>query len=443
MSKVLLCVILCGFGHVVHCADELISWHDMNLSAYRGRVTQCPMNMTSNADDSACVCLPGFYKVDGVCAQCEAGTFKAIAGDNACQSCRNHSVSLKGALSLNDCLCSKGYFLSGESCVSCASGTYKEFVGPSACLACPEFSGTLQTGSVSLTNCLCDEGYHGQNGGPCVACGNNTYKNVRGNFNCQPCPNYMLSDMASTANTDCRCREGYTGQNGQACTPCSVGSFKRQSGSAGCEQCPANSNSSLAASGCVSIRGYVAKNKIRFKRQLILTVGTFNDTARLNYRETVANDAKVSVSQVKIVSVTVITRRRLLSSTETLEIETEITASVEETDTVTSNLSDDVTVELAFDPCPENTYTASEGESACHDCPAHSHSSPGSVQCTCDAGYRGDWTACQSCPYDHFCDGTGLVKPEPCPENSTAPMFSVSEDNCTCLGGFEKEGLDS
>lgn len=85
--------------------------------------------------------------------------------------------------------------------------------------------------------------------------------------------------------------------------------------------------------------------------------------------------------------------------------------------------------------CAENSFKDTSGDATCTPCHSNSHSAAGSVECTCDSGYWGDGS-CSACPPDHYCDGTGAKYA--CAGNSTSPMYSTSEDDCTCVSGFMK-----
>lgn len=64
---------------------------------------------TSNAARDACVCRPGNTRVDGVCVDCVAGTYKMDSGDEACTSCESNSISPAGSTSIDACVCGIGY----------------------------------------------------------------------------------------------------------------------------------------------------------------------------------------------------------------------------------------------------------------------------------------------------------------------------------------------
>ena len=86
--------------------------------------------------------------------------------------------------------------------------------------------------------------------------------------------------------------------------------------------------------------------------------------------------------------------------------------------------------------CPEKTYCP--GGKSNVQCPANSHSPPGSTSstdCVCNAGYFGNArSGCTRCPAGMFCPG-GETKTQ-CPANSYSNRGSVKLADCTCNAGF-------
>tara|TARA_B100001540_G_scaffold245576_1_gene220727 strand:- start:7093 stop:7845 length:753 start_codon:yes stop_codon:yes gene_type:complete len=246
----------------------------------------------------------------------------------------------------------------------------------------------------------------------------------------------MISPDASTSVSECQCLPGYTPSNSGGCTPCPAGQFKVGVNSDTCSQCRANSQSVQGSAGCLSIPGFTIRNLVRFTRLVLKTIAEFDEAAQLQYRHDIAAEAFVSVEQVSIVSITEVTiGRRLLSTA--VNVETEISASVSETGNVTATFeNDNMSVTEVSASCPEDTYKADTSNADCVPCPANSHSNASSTECTCDAGFYGIFTNCQSCAVDNYCEGDGLMVA--CPGNSTAPIGSEKEDDCTCVGGFQK-----
>ena len=343
-----------------HLHAETITFKDVPLTDYAGRVEACPGFSTSNADFSGCVCIAGYFTSSGSCVACMEGKYKDSVGNVTCTDCWDHSTSLAGSMDIMECLCDEGYTLvqdgAGHSCVECEVGKYKQFAGVIECRECSSHSNTLTTGSTLKQDCHCDMGYTGPNGGPCEECGEDTFKNVTGSGVCFNCPAHSTTSLTVGLFTEieaCQCKAGYTGPNGGPCQMCEAGKFKAGVGPQACDDCPLNSDSSAGAAICLCNPGYDG-------------------------------------------------------------------------------------VAGACLACEENEYKAESGEGPCVGCESNAYSAPGSVECTCNPGWRGFHTSCVSCPPNRYCNGTGGSWP--CPANSSSPMYSVSEDNCTCLRGFEKQG---
>ena len=450
MTKALAFALLCI---LLYTHADTISRHTLDLSAYLGRVTQCPAFSTSNADNSACICIAGYFRSGNSCVQCAAGTFKDTSGDQACSDCSYHfhalSSSAPGADSIDACLCEPGLWHTQATCQNCPIGTYTSFHGAKACTTCPDNSNTASVKGNALTACQCNAGFTGPNGGPCTGCDAGSYKPAPGSQPCTGCPNHMTSPAESTSLTQCQCLPGFTGTNGGSCAPCSPGTFKTSTGEASCSLCLDNTESTEGASACVAKPGFTIRNRVRFTMRISKTLAQFDEAAQQLYKQDIATRASVDVSQVTIISITEVqgnVLRRLLSTS--LDVETEISTAPEETDSVTTaittstnsssdeTLIGDTTTSTASEACAENTYKADSGDEGCTPCPANSFSASGSTACTCNPGYRGDFLNCQVCAVDHYCIGDGTMVE--CPANSTSPQLSVSEDNCTCLGGFQK-----
>ena len=113
---------------------------------------------------------------------CGEGTWKEQAGPEACEAC------------------GPGYFqpvlASNTACSMCSAGTYS-LEAASACTTCPDQSHS-PAGSINITNCTCNAGYTGPDGGPCVSCGEGTWKEQAGPEACEACgPGYFQPVLAS------------------------------------------------------------------------------------------------------------------------------------------------------------------------------------------------------------------------------------------------------
>lgn len=423
---------------IMHGYAGIISRHSLNLGSYRGRVTQCPLGSTSNVDSSACECLPGRYLNGEGCEECPVGSFKDHKGNDACVLCttvRPFSTSVRGALTVDECLCVAGRTLVGSTCEECEPGLYKQYAGSHGCMTCPDLSVSL-AGSTSLTQCLCTPGSTGTYGNLCEQCEAGKFKSSTGSASCLDCGANMISPDASISQDACQCVPGFTPSNDGGCTPCASGQFKVGINSNACTQCRDNSQSEQGSAECLSKPGFTMQNLVRFTRTLSKSLQEFDSEAQAQYRHEIAMEASVHVEQVSIISITEITVGRRLLSTSVI-VETEISATPSETLNVTATFnSDNVSVTQTSVSCLANTYKAEVSNSECVRCPSNSHSDVGSTECICDAGFHGNFTSCVVCAVDHFCVGDGSM--DDCPANSSAPMNSVEEANCTCLGGFRK-----
>ena len=264
--------LLFSIAHVflVHEAGAfLLSFRSLGLSSFLGRVTTCPEGSIAYAgsiDIADCVCIPGRYKLNGVCEMCPANTYKHEVGDSVCTTCPADTLSLPGASSVDACLCDIGYGLTGDvgaanMCQQCSPGAYKDFVANAACLQCPQNSSSLAWASSSVGDCICLPGYSGGAlDNNCKPCDIGFYKTAQ-HAECQQCPSFTTTEQVGSDTLEhCVCVQGYTAANaGEACEPCASGLYKDFTGSVSCLECPANSTSAEAAtslSNCVCEPGF-------------------------------------------------------------------------------------------------------------------------------------------------------------------------------------------
>jgi hypothetical protein len=427
-------------------------------------------------------CVAGSYKTlagPAPCDNCPADTFSTTVGKQTagCEACGPQSQSLAGSDEATDCRCNVGYSgLDGGTCAMCGTGRYKSAVGSARCLDCEEnrFQPLLAQTSVAAcqlcganslsargnslqAGCQCAPGYTGPNGGTCEACYMGEYKQERGPQactlcptetyssglaqtavdTCEACPQSSIAAEGSTARTDCRCGPGFQVEQaglptsscvacaGGVCSNCSAGEYaaghNNESGAwtclpcasgfaaaaqGYCDACPINATAprgSAVLEDCLCDPGYTGPNggtcvfcpPGKFKPQF----GAMSCTA-----------------------------------------------------------------------CPRDTFsprTAVEFQSDCASCMPNTESAPGSDSrddCKCSAGWTSmvagvdgelcagcaagtfknatGHAACEACPvntYGNVSNSTSVDACTPCYNNSYAPAGSDSQEDCSCLGGYERQ----
>ncbi len=442
---------------VVFCRAlaDTVTYHSLDVSEYAGRVVTCPEFSTSTEDNVECVCLAGYYSSGSSCGACQVGKFKDSVGNETCSDCRDHSTSLVASVSEDDCLCLEGFTLNGVICQACAVGKYKQYVGLAACSDCPSYTTTLLTGSDMLTDCKCEVGYTGPDGQECVECESNTFKNETGSGACYGCPEHSTTEITLGLFTEieaCKCQAGFSGPDGGSCVACGPGTFKGHVGSEACAPCPANENSLQAAEVCLCDPRYFralpsSAYSLGYESGSYAIAGVVRPTLE------VARGVSTSISWPSGHPL-IVSTAEIWQQTETGYLTYVTVDHTSMTTTVTVPASFTGSTLYYFcgrhqgmgigqisvtsgvcEVCAENSFKDTLGDAACTPCHSNSHSAAGSVACTCDPGYWGD-ASCTACPPDHYCDGTGAMYA--CDEHSTSPMYSTSEDDCTCVSGFEK-----
>ena len=454
--------------------------------------TDCKCNKGyTGGDGTTCTaCVAGTYKTtvgSQTCTNCAANTYStALARETSnCETCATNSQSPPGSDELIDCKCNAGY--SGEdggACTACGSGRYKAVVGSAPCSECQEnnyqplYAQTSVTackycGANSLSpvanalqaSCQCAPGYTGENGGICTACFMGKFKPAKGSqpctlcpsetysgataqtsiTTCKQCPQFSLAVMGSSARTDCHCIQGYYTDdfgletsrctmcapgtyndklNAEACSKCAAGKFSDKDaatneetcttcpsgysheGQAQCESCPGNSTAlpgSDMLTDCQCNPGYTGNNG---ETCMYCVPGKF----------------KVDFGPA------------------------------------------------ACTNCPPDTYSpdiAREFENDCDNCLANSQAPAGSDSrddCKCKVGWTSnlpglDGEQCVACSPGKFKDKIGHYACELCEKDTYLPFSSStskaacqncflnsksdpgsdSEEDCLCVGGFERE----
>lgn len=149
------------------------------------------------------------------------------------------------------------------SCVACAEDTYKDIPGPTACKPCAAHA-VSGRGSEHAGECLCKTGYAGGTAGGCSACPINTFGMISV---CQACAAGSSSPALSGSESNCTCNAGYFRSDSPTaaarlanCSICPADSFSNTSEAAACTACPAFSSApagSTHAEDCECIEGYL------------------------------------------------------------------------------------------------------------------------------------------------------------------------------------------
>lgn len=257
--------------------DDVMTADGLNLTDYDAdRVGLCGTGMTTDANNTACVCVEGYGFVNDACSECAVGTYKDFAGNASCSACPAHSTSLLGSASATECLCAAGFAFNGSACVECGIGTYKAYAANEACLACEALRTTDAVGSTAASDCVCVAGYQ-DNAGVCEPCAVGTHDD--GNNVCVSCgagESTLSTGSASAAECVCAvgfgwhvfddreaCPAGWTAAEclyggylppgvaqGEAhCALCPSGTFKNWVGSEECAAVPANTVQALEVGG--------------------------------------------------------------------------------------------------------------------------------------------------------------------------------------------------
>lgn len=395
------------------------------------------------------------------CEPCARGTFKA-AGDHApCTVCAPGTSGVADGLRAD-----------ASACAPCAPGTYSVLqyshearVEVPQCVACPA-EAVSGAGSTSLANCSCDTGFaFVATGAACEPCAPGRYKLEVSNTLCRPCeagsyalgaaslctpcpPNSTTAAGGAVDSAACVCRAGYVLTSpvpvhaGGACALCAPGSFSESLGAATCEDCgalsflapgtppgvracvacPPRSRAKSRAHSvldCIPLPGLLraATNRtVRVELELALGVSPAAATAqRQRLRSAVAAAARaacscaVALGDVIITNLVTYHARRLLSDGSLLEVAILVPSFADGELLVTSLSLQQISAQLADPALPLTAITAG----------------PALV-------VEDDFFV--ACPLDSYCPDSSTIVP--CPANSTAPMASSSESDCTCMPGL-------
>jgi len=196
-----------------------------------------------------------------LCVECPEGTFSGAIGANSSEVCQicpaGTNSSIMGATSLSDCeVCPEGTYApeGASTCRDCPPNTVSNERSTQHvdCKCAPGSNGP--DGGPCL---VCSAGlFKPVNGtAPCDPCEAGKYSEyATKSSSCNHCPPNADSPSQSDAVTDCTCKAGYYGDDGTPCTACGQGTFKNRTGADPCTDCGAGYYNSLLAlnssSGC-------------------------------------------------------------------------------------------------------------------------------------------------------------------------------------------------
>ena len=232
------------------------------------------------------------------CTQCEAGKYNAQTSGNdqtdSCLSCSTASptfaISVTGAIAVSECFCKPGYYHSSNetaggvnvgiqctacdsgkisasaasTCTACGPGTYAN-ANSDACTICEAGKISKQNRSMSCVACRAGS-YADANATACVDCPAGTYSdnNITGVTACTLCDAHgratSPADGTAVNVSACQCAAGYFGlaasnqESSINCTACSAGKFLGTAGGktvGDCIKCAGGTfQKSIAASEC-------------------------------------------------------------------------------------------------------------------------------------------------------------------------------------------------
>ena len=504
---------------------------------------QCPQHANSSelsVGIDSCLCAAGFFRAGEsweagptvehaealeaglLCEACASGMFKAAPGNQACALCPEGTTGASEATLRVD----------ESSCAPCSPNTYSILqYSPDAraavfeCVACPD-NALSDASSTSVGNCTCASGFSfAATGSPCEACAPGSFKREAANTRCShcevgayafgaasactPCPANTTTAHAGAENSSaCVCRPGYVlasdapVDRGGSCALCAPGSFSEGLGAAACddcgshaflsllaapgvracEACPARSRAgsrALGVSGCVPFAGLLRASTNRTTRvELEMAVACSPQTVASQQgplQSAIAALASAGCGCAVASSDVIVTRvsaagpagsaRRLLSDGSLVGVAILVPSAEAGSELVQGGaLSvDSVNASLPllqitaitagptlltdadfFVACPADSYCPDQ--STVIRCPPNSSAPVGSAQesnCTCVPGLFGAARNCSVCRPDFFCPGA-TAEPYPCIANSSTRGRAAADDpeDCECDAGLYRAYAD-
>tara|TARA_Y100000389_G_scaffold153699_1_gene154015 strand:- start:3627 stop:6152 length:2526 start_codon:yes stop_codon:yes gene_type:complete len=465
-------------------------WVDVNIAC-----ENCPQFSTSpeaSTDVNYCKCNAGYegsLNYQHTCIQCDFGKYRTESGlappdytydqtaeyyacddcpadkvavydyrdgeyfrrteEEACVSCPTGSTTQDRtavwALYTYGCMCDKGYAATtssyrqqtGQTCVPCVAGRYKHWVSNPFNVVQDQLGNLICSGNVCLPGTipeLSDE--HASQ--DCLLCAAGTYSAVAGATTAEVC-------------TDCEAGSFSGSAGSSACSQCTQGTYQGGTGATQCTECPLNS--------------YTATDP--------LTQQEFTDIAHCQCRSGYYFDAEFTGSECQPChpgfacnnNVQTPCSGNTYSTAGAFECSTcpEFTSIINNDRTAVQSCQcntgysgndggpctacaggtyKDTVGSAACSACGVDLYTPNpDANIICESCPLNSRAPASSDHiddCTCNAGFEKKDNAgtpvCFSCLADKYCIGNNLARD--CPPQSTSPIGSDSEHDCTCNGGY-------
>jgi hypothetical protein len=220
---------------------------------------QCPAGTASaTSGSSSCFACPqgSFTSSPGNtgCQQCQAGTYASQARSQTCLDCPAGTFASTGQKACTACPAGTSSSVArSETCQLCTEGTYS-VQNSVVCQNCPEGTSTEEEGAFACVSCLPGQYKETLGSGECQNCPANTYNPFWGASACMLCPEGTLAlGEQNTACTGCPegqyydtethtcnpCEKGYyqPWANSMECLPCPVGTFTNELGSTACQTC--------------------------------------------------------------------------------------------------------------------------------------------------------------------------------------------------------------
>jgi len=159
---------------------------------------QCPAG-TRDVGIECEVCPAGKYSPSEAqpdCRDCPAGMFNSEPGQNGCQICGLGKFSTTGATNCTACAKGKYAAMGAPDCTTCPTRTYAAKKETSICEPCPEYMDS----DVDGAGCHCQAGYMMNANGKCVPCLPGGDCSVSGTtiYNIKPLPNYFQEVSPNT-----------------------------------------------------------------------------------------------------------------------------------------------------------------------------------------------------------------------------------------------------